>query len=361
MQYFISILLIIVIVILLFNNIKYKDNIEKQNLLINNIMLKELSTNNESMLIKFNELEKSIRNTTDISFKELINTVDSKLDNINRRVEDRLSKGFEDSNKTFTEVIKRLSLIDAAQKNMDNLSKDVISLQKVLTDKKVRGVFGEIQLNHILESVFGAKRGEVYDIQYKIKDKIVDAIIFAPEPFGKLGIDSKFPLENYKNMYDNNITENKREEARKNFKINIKKHIDDISSKYIIRGETADQAIMFLPAEAIFAEINAYHEDVLTYAYSKKVWITSPTTLMATLSIIQMTIINSKRDKYSANIQLELSKLSKEFERYSDRWQNLMKSIDKIQKDANDINITSDKISKKFDIINNVKFEQIEE
>ena len=138
----------------------------------------------------------------------------------------------------------------------------------------------------------------------------------------------------------------------KQFKIDVKKHIDAISSKYIIQGVTSDQAIMFLPAEAIFAEINAYHADILDYAYRKKVWITSPTTLISTLSVIQMIIKNIERDKYTSIIHEELNKLGLEFSRYKDRWDKLAKSIQTVNKDVENVHITTEKISKKFEMIN---------
>jgi DNA recombination protein RmuC len=183
---------------------------------------------------------------------------------------------------------------------------------------------------------------------------IADSIIFAPEPLGTICIDSKFPLENYQRMTDKNLSAAEREAATKLFKMDVKKHVDAIASKYIIPGETADEAILFLPAEAIFAEINAYHTDLLTYSYTKKVWITGPTTLMSTLTVIQMVVKNMERDKYAHVIHLELNKLSKEFMKYRERWDKLSRSIDTVTKDIKDINITTEKITKRFDSINGV-------
>jgi DNA recombination protein RmuC len=137
----------------------------------------------------------------------------------------------------------------------------------------------------------------------------------------------------------------------------MKKHIDAISSKYIIMGETANQAILFLPAEAIFAEINAYHADIIEYAYKKRVWITSPTTLISTLTVIEMIIKNIERDKYTSIIHEELNKLGLEFARYKERWDKLARSIQSVNKDVESVSITADKISKKFDTINRVDVE----
>jgi DNA recombination protein RmuC len=186
---------------------------------------------------------------------------------------------------------------------------------------------------------------------------IVDSILFAPSPLGTIGIDSKFPLENYRNMVDKRFSVSERDKYEKLFKADVKKHIDAISEKYIIPGETTDQAIMFLPAEAIFAEINAYHYDLVEYAYKRRVWLTSPTTLISTLSMILMIIQNIERDKYANIIHEELNKLGIEFGRFKERFDKLSKSIQTVNKDVENFQITTDKIKKKFDSISNVEIQ----
>lgn len=345
---------------------------------------KNLFRNNENLLVRFNDFGVSLssiaaannkiltkdintfkdefKNSLNKDFEQLNQKVESKLEMINLKVEDRLSKGFEQTTKTFNSIIERLSKIDEAQKKIDLLSTNIISLQDVLTDKKSRGIFGEVQLNQILKTVFGEKNDKIFNLQYKLSTGVItDAIIFAPEPVGNICIDSKFPLENYKKMYDQNLEESQRDLAKKEFIINLKKHVDDISSKYIIGQETADQAIMFLPAEAIFAEINAYHSDIIEYASRRKVWLTSPTTLMSVLTTLQVVMMNIERDKYTHVIQEELVKLGQEFDRYQKRWTTLERDIDKVHKDVKDITTTSNKISKRFDQISNVKLLEVEE
>lgn len=294
---------------------------------------------------------------------EDFNILNEKIENrlllINDKVNERLDQNFEKTNKTFMNVLERLSKIDEAQKKIDSLSSDIISLQGILTDKKTRGIFGEINLKHILSSVFGEKNDKIYSLQYKLPTgDIVDSILFAPLPLGTIAIDSKFPLENYRMMVDKNLSVFEREKYEKLFKSDVKKHIDAIANKYIIKGFTTDQAIMFLPAEAIFAEINAYHSDIIDYAYSKKVWITSPTTLISTLTVIEMIIKNIERDKYTSIIHEELNKLAIEFERYKDRWDKLSRSIESVNKDVLDIHKTTEKISKRFTSINKVEIEE---
>ena len=199
-------------------------------------------------------------------------------------------------------------------------------------------------------------------MQYPLENgTIVDCMLFTPEPLGMIGIDSKFPLENYRQMVDKNNSKEMRSQAEKLFKADMKKHIDAISSKYIIPGVTTDQAILFLPAEAIFAEVNAYHSDIIEYAYKKRVWITSPTTLISTLTTIQVMIKNLERDKYASIIHQELKLLDEEFKRYKDRWDKLSRSIDTVSKDVKEIHTTTEKITKRFNSINQVEMSDNDE
>ncbi len=291
-------------------------------------------------------------------FEKQNEVIERRLNIIDEKVNARLDVNFEKTNKTFANVLERLSKIDEAQKKIDGLGADILSLQSILTDKKTRGIFGETNLSIILSSVFGERNDKIYRLQYTLPNAtIVDAILFAPKPLGTIGIDSKFPLEHFEAMTDRSKSQTERTEALKMFKMDVRKHIDAISSKYIINGVTSTQAIMFLPAEAIFAEINAYHSDLLNYAYKKRVWIVSPTTLMSTLTIISMIIKDMERDKYAKVIHNELSKLSMEFRRYKERWDHLSKSIEAVNKDVLAIHTTTDKITKRFDEINNVEFE----
>ena len=294
-------------------------------------------------------------------FNLLNEQVEKRLLAINEKVNERLDQNFEKTNKTFMNVLERLSKIDEAQKKIETLSTDIVSLQSILTDKKTRGIFGEVNLKHILSSVFGEKNDSIYRTQYTLSNNtIADSVVFAPEPLGKIAIDSKFPLEHYQMMVDKKISPELRDQYEKLFKIDMKKHIDAISSKYIIPGETAEQAILFLPAEAIFAEVNAYHHDIINYAYKKKVWITSPTTLISTLTVVQMIINNMERDKYASIIHDELNKLGIEFSRYRERWDKLARSIQSVNKDVESVYITTDKITKRFETLNKADINQIE-
>jgi len=338
------------------------NNIQKLSVRLNenNTALTGVMTeNNQNLTKNINEFKDGLTKNINENFEKLSQKIENRLDVMNMKVEERLSKGFEETTKTFGNVLERLSKIDEAQKKIEALSSNVVSLQDILTDKKSRGIFGEIQLYQILSSVFGEKNDKLYQKQYKLSNgTIVDSIIFTPEPLGNIAVDSKFPLENYRKMYNNELSQIERENARKDFVSDLKKHIDAISSKYIIKNETSEQAILFLPAEAIFAEINAYHTDIIEYAYKKNVRIASPTTLISVLTVIQVMMTNLERDKYANIIQQELEKLNVEFTRYRTRWDNLQKDIEKVSKDVKEINTTSNKISKRFTEISNAKFEE---
>ena len=291
-------------------------------------------------------------------FDNLNKNLDYKIRLISEQVNTRLDENFEKTNKTFTSVLERLAKIDEAQKQIDHLSSDILSLESVLTDKKTRGIFGEVHLYNILDSVFG-KNDKIYKMQYSLENgTIVDCMLFTPPPLGMLAIDSKFPLENYRIMVDKKYKEAERKNAEKLFKMDMKRHIDAIASKYIIEGITANQAILFLPAEAIFAEVSAYHLDVIEYAYKRRVWLTSPTTLMSTLTTLQMMIKNMERDKYTSIIHQELLLLDEEFKRYKERWDKLSRSIDTVSRDVKEIHTTTEKITKRFTSINQVEMDE---
>lgn len=349
-------IIIILVIILIVSVLSYSKNINESNI------TERLGRLETTMIKEIGNFKADLSRNLGSDFTSLNEKLEYRLNLINDRVNERLDENFEKTNKTFTSVLERLTKIDEAQKKIDDLSKDIVSLQGVLTDKKTRGIFGEVNLRQVMSSVFGDGNDKLYQMQYTFpNDTIADCVLFAPQPLGLVAIDSKFPLENYRQMVDRNKPQLERDASLKLFKGDIKKHIDAISSKYIINGVTSDQAIMFLPAEAIFAELNAYHSDILEYANKKRVWITSPTTLMSTLTTIQVIIKNLERDKYASIIHQELKLLDEEFRRYKDRWDKLSRSIETVSKDVKEIHTTSEKISKRFNAINQVEVELIEE
>lgn len=344
------VIIILLIVILIISVISLMKNINESNI------TERLGKMENSMTKELGDFKNDLNKSLNDDFINLNERIDNRLRLINDKVNERLDENFEKTNKTFTSVLERLSKIDEAQKKIDSLSSDIVSLQGILTDKKARGIFGEVNLKHIMSSVFGENNDKIYRMQYPFNNNtIADCVLFAPSPLGTIAIDSKFPLENYQIMVDKNNSEIQRLQAEKNFKMDMKKHIDAIGDKYIIPNVTSEQAILFLPAEAIFAEINAYHTDIINYAYKKHVWITSPTTLISTLTTIQVIIKNIERDKYASIIHRELNLLSEEFKRYKDRWDKLSRSIETVSRDVKDIHNTTEKITKRFDSINQVE------
>ncbi|WP_025270449.1 DNA recombination protein RmuC [Hippea sp. KM1] len=327
---------------------------------LNQSTLRLNDTLKEELYARFKDINSTIEAENSKNRDELkgfMEIVNDKLIQLSDRVDERLKAGFDNVDKTFKEIVEGIARISEAQRKIEELSKDVVSLQQILDDKKKRGVFGEVRLETILKSVFG-EEGELYRIQYSFENNgrkvIADAVIKAPE-MGLLAVDSKFPLENYVKMVE--AGEADRARFTSQFKQNLKKHIDDIADKYICPPTTADMAVMFLPSEAIFAEVNAHHADIIAYARQKRVWIASPTTLMALLATVQAVVKDVKTRQQALKIQQELARLSKNFDRYRERWEKLIKDIDRLSKDAKDVHITTQKISEDFKRIERVEFD----
>lgn len=277
---------------------------------------------------------------------QLTATTESKLKEINQQVEKRLSEGFEKTNATFGDVIKRLAMIDEAQKKITELSSNVVSLQEILNDKRSRGTFGEVQLSALIQNMIPQQH---FSYQHLLSNnKRPDCMLFLPEPTGNIAVDAKFPLENYRLLIDSSLPEAEKIQAERQFKLDIRKHIQDIAEKYIIPGETADGAIMFIPAEAVFAEIHAHHSDLVEIAQHAKVWLVSPTTMMAILTTIRAVLKDAATRKQVHEIQKHLRFLSEDFERFQMRMDNLAKRIAQAHTDVDQVHISSRKITQRF-------------
>ena len=286
---------------------------------------------------------------------QLSQTVDGRLNEISGKVAERLDEGFKKTNETFTSVMTRLAVIDEAQKKIESLASNVVSLQEILGDKRSRGAFGEVQLEALVRNSLPP---DAYAFQYTLKSGArVDCVLILPEPTGTVCVDSKFPLENYSRMFDDQLQQAERDAARRQFKADVKKHVDDIAAKYIVAGETSDGAVMFLPAEAVFAEIHAYHPDLVEHSQKKRVWLTSPTTLMAVLNTARAVIRDSETRRMAHVIKDELSKLAKDFFRFDERMKKLAAHIEQANKDVSEVRISSDKISRRFQQIERVELE----
>ena len=287
--------------------------------------------------------------------QQLSQTVDGRLNEISGKVAERLDEGFKKTNETFTSVMSRLAVIDEAQKKIEGLASNVVSLQEILGDKRSRGAFGEVQLEALVRNSLPP---DAYAFQHTLKSGArADCVLILPEPTGTVCVDSKFPLENYSRMFDDSLPPAERDAARRQFKADVKKHVDDIAAKYIVEGETSDGAVMFLPAEAVFAEIHAYHPDLVEHAQKKRVWLTSPTTLMAVLNTARAVIRDSETRRMAHVIKDELGKLAKDFARFDERMKKLATHIEQASKDVGEVRISSDKISRRFQQIERVELE----
>jgi DNA recombination protein RmuC len=304
-------------------------------------------------------IQTSFRNATQHlsgSVEALVKTMDSRMEQISGKVAERLDEGFKKTNETFTNVMARLATIDEAQKKIDGLTTNVVSLQHLLGDKRSRGAFGEVQLEGLVRNILPP---DAYLFQEKLSNgNRVDCLLILPPPTGKVPVDAKFPLENYHRMLDQTLAESDKLAARKQFKMDIKKHIEDISQKYLIRNETSDGAVMFVPAEAVFAEIHAYHSDLVEYAMHQHVWIVSPTTLMAVLNTARAVMKDVQMREQVHIIQSELGKLSMDFRRFDERMKRLADNIRKANEEAGQVEITSRKISDHFARIEAVEMKE---
>ena len=279
--------------------------------------------------------------------------VDRRLGEIGATMEQRLSEGLERTQATFTDVVKRLALIDEAQKKLAELSSNVVSLQEILIDKRSRGAFGEVQLNALVSN---ALPDSAYRFQHTLSNgNRADCILFLPPPTGNVVIDAKFPLENYQGMTDPDAAESERSAAERRFKGDIRKHIQDVSAKYLLPGETAEGAVLFVPAEAVFAEIHAHHGDLVEMANRARVWLASPTTLMAILTTARAVLKDDATRTQVHQIRSHLDLLREDFQRFQKRMDNLSRHIDQANRDVQDEHASARKITQHF-----VRIEQVE-
>ena len=291
------------------------------------------------------------------SVEALEKKVDARLEQISGRVNERLDEGFKKTNETFVSVMARLATIDEAQKKIDGLTTNMVSLQELLGDKRSRGAFGEVQLEGLVRNILPP---QAYALQYTLPNgSRADCVLMLPEPTGMVAVDAKFPLENYHRMFDTDLHEADRAQAKRQFKVDIKKHVDDISGKYILPGVTSDGAVMFVPAEAVFAEIHAYHPEVVDYAMQRRVWVVSPTTLMAVLNTARAVLKDVETRKQVHIIKDELGKLGRDFGRFDERMKKLAEHIRQANKDVDEVQISSRKITQRFASIEQVELDQV--
>ncbi len=291
------------------------------------------------------------------SINTLTQAVDGRLETLAGHVNQRLDEGFRKTNETFASVMARLATIDEAQKKIDGLTTNVVSLQELLGDKKARGAFGEVQLEALVQNMLPP---DAYAFQAALPNNTrVDCLLTLPAPTGRVAVDAKFPLENYHRMFDPAAGEIDRRAAQQAFRTDVKRHVDAIASKYILPGVTSDGAVLFLPAEAVFAEVHAYHPEVVAYAQHKRVWIVSPTTLMAVLNTARAVLKDVETRKQIHVIQDALGKLAKDFHRFDERMSALARHIDQASRDVQDVQTSSRKISAHFHKIESARLDEL--
>ncbi len=289
------------------------------------------------------------------NLKSLTEEVRSHLHNMTLQVNNRLTEGFEKTSSTFTDIVKRLTIIDEAQKKITELSTHVVSLQDVLVDKRSRGAFGEVQLSSLIANMIPSHH---YSMQYTLSNqKRADCILFLPEPTGNIVIDAKFPLETYQKLMNTDNGSVERKSLQQQFRQDLQKHIKDIAEKYIVPNETTDSAIMFIPAEAIFAEVHANYPEVIALSQRLKVWLVSPSTLMAVLTTARAVLKDDATRKQVHIIQKHLQSLALDFQRFEKRMDKLTKHIDMAHQDVSEVNTSAKKITQRFQKIEAVEFE----
>ena len=297
---------------------------------------------------------KSISETQTSGNADILKNVNSKLSEVEKAVSENLLGSATKTAHTLGELKQRLTTIDEAQNNIEKLSGSVLSLQDILSNKQARGAFGEIQLNDIVRKALPA---DSFSFQKTLSNgKRVDCLLYLPNPPGSIAVDSKFPLEAYEALRAaKSSSETIR--AKQNFRAAVRTHIKAIAERYIIEGETADGALMFIPSEAVYAELHSNFPDIVREGFSVRVWVVSPTTCMATLNTMRSVLKDARMQEQAVQIRTELSMLQKDVERLETRASNLNRHFELASKDVEDIKISARKASSRVVKLDRFEFE----
>ncbi len=297
-----------------------------------------------------------LSNNQNSSNAHLIGHMEVRLSEVQKQIFDSLSGSATKTAQSLGALQERLVAIDKAQDNLEKLSGNVLSLQDILSNKQTRGAFGEIQLNDIVSR---ALPPDAFSFQVLLSNnKRVDCLIYLPNPPGPIAIDSKFPLEAYDAMRAAK-DDSQKKKAIQEFRKSIKVHINAISEKYIVEGETADGSIMFLPSESVYAELHANFSDLVREGFEKKVWVVSPTTCMATLNTIRAILKDAKFKEHSSKVRENLSLLFKDVSRLGDRIENLDKHFSLATKDLEEVKVSANKVTGRAERIDSLSFEEV--
>ncbi|WP_297754179.1 DNA recombination protein RmuC [uncultured Shimia sp.] len=286
----------------------------------------------------------------------LLQHMEKRLQQVNQQMTENLQGSSRRTAHSLGELQERLKTIDKAQENITKLSGDVLSLQDILSNKQTRGAFGEIQLNDIVGK---ALPKDSYALQQTLSNgKRADCLIHLPNPPGPIVIDSKFPLEPYEALRRAE-TQGQLNEAARMLRTAVRAHIKAISEKYILEGETADGALMFLPSEAVYAELHANFPELVREGFAARVWIVSPTTCMATLNTMRAILKDARMREQAGAIRRELGLLYADVERLGTRVENLDRHFGQAAKDLSDIKISADKAGRRARRLDNFDFEEL--
>ena len=288
---------------------------------------------------------------------ELRRALDERLDGVTHRLGEGLERSAARTAETLGDLKKHLDVLDKAQRNIAELSGHVVGLQDILANKQARGAFGELQLHDLVRS---ALPPSAYEFQATLSNnRRADCLIRLPNPPGPIVVDAKFPLESYRALRSAE-DEAARTAAAQSFARDILKHVGDIADRYIVPGETAESALMFLPAEAVYAELHANFPGALEQSFRRRVWIVSPTTLMATLNTVRAVLQDARMREQAGVVQREVQALLKDVLRLDDRVSKLHRHFDQAGEDMRQIRISTDKVIKRGEIIENVRVGEME-
>lgn len=287
-------------------------------------------------------------------FDEARKTTGERLDALSKRLGDGLTESAEKTGESLRGLHERLAVIDAAQKNITDLSQQMVGLQDILSNKQARGAFGEIQLQDLVTAILPPS---AYAMQAKLSNgKIVDCLLNLPNPPGFIAIDAKFPLESY-NALRQADGDTEKVRAERAFSADVRKHVRDIEEKYIVPGETAESALMFLPSEAVYAELHANFRGVVENSFRRRVWIVSPTTLMATLNTVRAVLKDAQMKEQAGLIQAEVEKMLVDVRRLDERVDSLHKHFDQAGRDVEQIRTSSKKVTGRGEKIEGMQLE----
>ena len=340
------------------SNLEVDEKFHKLSKILSDSVLKVSEMNNNSNISNIKHvvefLSKSSASSSDEFKKQLAvinNNQNSYLSEMMKVVNERLEQNNKDAGDTFEKISEKITIFSQAQEKMDNLSGSILSLETILSDKQARGAFGEVQLEKIIKDIFSDYQ---YSMQYKLKTGArVDCAINMPNNL-ILSVDSKFPLESFRNIYSESLMGKDKDKASKQFKVDLKKHIDAISSKYVVNGETSDYAIMFLPSESVFLEVCNNHMDITSYSQSKKVAIVSPSTLVSVLLTTHALLKDELMQKQISKVKDLVVSLLKDSERLEDRLNGVNGKFKQSKDELDLVNISFNKMISKINKIKNI-------